>query len=453
VPFKDVVIKDDQVNIFFDDADVFEVLQTVFGEVLKASYMIDPKVKGYVNLRTVKPVKKSEVLPLMEKVLWLNGIGIIKEDELYRIVPAGDVPSEMPKIHVYPVQNSKAKDVTSLLQQIFSNMVATKARPASSPQQRGAPASPPGDTMISSSTRLIADEVSNMIIILAAEKDYSLIEETIRQIDVAPRQVLIEGFIAEVTLTDNWSLGFAWSLKVDLDDLSGFAGQNASEIATEDFSEPISGSGFTLLGVDTSGIVRAKIEALSQKNKVKLLASPHILVSDNREARIQVGQQVPIVTSETAVEGTTDIQRTVQYKDVGIILKVKPLVNESGLVTLEITQEVSYVSGQVEGTTDIVLDKTEATTHLVSQDGETIIIGGLIREDKSREKSGIPILSDIPILGYLFGSNSKNSSRKELIILLTPHVMRSQKEAVDKTREYIEKFNRAEKEIPYEPPE
>jgi general secretion pathway protein D len=134
----------------------------------------------------------------------------------------------------------------------------------------------------------------------------------------------------------------------------------------------------------------------------------------------------------------------VQYKDIGIILKVKPQVNESGLVSLEISQEISGLGEEaiIAGQKYSSITKTEAKTNLVAQDGQTIIIGGLIREDTSKSRSGIPLLSQIPLLGYLFGSTSTRTTRNELIILLTPHVMRTVQEAKIVTSDYIDRFTK-----------
>jgi general secretion pathway protein D len=182
------------------------------------------------------------------------------------------------------------------------------------------------------------------------------------------------------------------------------------------------------------------------ESKAKVLAAPHILVSDNRDAKIQVGQQVPLLTSETY--GTVGVapQRNYQYKDIGIILKVKPRINEGGLVSLEIIQEISTAEKiTLGGTEQLLLNKTEASTNLVVQDGQTIVIGGLIREDTSKASSGIPFLSRIPLIGWLFGSWEDDKKRQELIILLTPRVIKNQKDAKDLSGEYIYNMSEASK--------
>ena len=254
-----------------------------------------------------------------------------------------------------------------------------------------------------------------------------------------PRQVVIEGIIAEVTLTDNLSLGMSYMIKASAGGIDFTLGLNGSNLNTDTTKQ--TGTGFTLIGTDSSGQVRAFITALATDSKAKLLATPHILVSDNREAKIQVGSQVPITTSETYGTVGVSPQRIVQYRDIGIILKVKPRVNEGGLVSMEVAQEVSKYQtiplGNI-GETQIIIDKVEATTNLVVQDGQTIIIGGLIREDTTKARSGIPYLSKLPLVGWLFGNTDDLKTRAELIILLTPHVMKDQNDANKITSDYVD---------------
>ncbi len=548
------------VSFFFDDADVYEVIQTVFGEVLKVNYIVDPKIKGRVNFRTTTPIPRDQVLPVMEIILRLNGIAVVEEKGLYRIIPITDIPKEpapirfgrdpegvelkgvaivqvvelkyigsaeiikiltpllsqggsiidvppsfliiadtdanvkrllqmveifdseklraaRPQVFVYPVQNSKAKDVANMLQQIFLGAKPSAPTPAKAPTAGRRTVTPPslvpsetgGEALVSEVTRIFADEVTNSIIILATPEDFIKIAEAIKKIDIVPRQVVIEGLIAQVTLEDDLSLGVAWSLRTHIKlnswpfqkgNLTGEMGQNPSDMPTTSTTSTtstnpvLSGSGFTFVGTDPSGIVRAYLQALVTESRAKLLATPHILVADNREASIQVGSQIPIATStiSTAEVITGAITTSVQYKDIGIILKVKPQINESGLVSLELSQEVSTLGGavQIASQSYSSITKTEAKTNLVSQDGQTIIIGGLIREDTTQSRSGIPFLSKIPILGYLFGKTSNTKTRNELIILLTPHVMKSPQEAKVVTSDYINRFVKTTKEIKLE---
>ncbi|HEY3277840.1 MAG TPA: secretin N-terminal domain-containing protein [Syntrophorhabdaceae bacterium] len=566
------------ISLNFDDADVFSVIQTVFGDILRVNYVIDPRIKGRVTFRSVAPIPKNQVLQVMEVILRLNAIGVVEDAGLYRIVPLAEVAREpspvafgrdpakiivegksiiqvvpitflqstevvklitpflsanavvldVPKsnqiiivdtdasvrrilslietfdnekqkkkratVYVYQVQSGKARDIANLLNQIFlgarpgmSGMTGTTpmtgaslstgtsgARPATGglttgpstgamptpsmaqPSMMGYQAGrmPGQEMLVSEITRIFHDDIINSVIVLATPEDYELIKETIVKIDITPRQVVIEGVIAQISLTDELTLGLAYSMNLKFnigsDRIQGPISLNQSTLTAQaaGIADPtkLAGSGFTFIGADSNGLVRAYVNALASDSKAKLLAAPHILVSDNREARIQVGQQVPLITSETYGSTTVAPQRTVQYKDIGIILKVKPQINASGLVTLEMSQEVSTFETITlyANETQIILDKTEASSSLVVQDGQTIIIGGLIREDNTRDSSGIPYLRNIPILGYLFGNRHRKTSRVEIIILLTPHVIKNQREAAAATSEYVDNITAAE---------
>jgi general secretion pathway protein D len=528
------------ISLNFDDADIYSVIQTVFSEILKLSYIIDPRVKGRVTFRSVAPVPRDNVLPLMEVILRLNGVAVIEDKSLYRIIPISDlarepspisigrsvekitvkgkallqvVPIEYlqstevakllvpfastsavivdvpktnhiiivdtdanvkrllelvnffdselqkkkgPQVFVYHIQNSKAKDIGALLQQIFlgakqtattSDKGATQAYQAdkgtsqmpsatqpSPPSAAQAPKTGTAEGMVSDVAKIFSDEVLNAIIVLGTPEDYRIIKETIIKLDIVPRQVLIEGTIAQVQLTDKMSLGIAWAIKN-----SAGQGYYLNPGALQFDPTKISTPGLNLVGVDSGGTVTALINALAQESKAKFLATPHIMVSDNREARIQVGQQVPIVTSETFGSTTVAPQRTIQYKDIGIILKVKPQINDSGLVAMQISQEISTFTTEVlyDNSTEIIVNKTEVATNLVVNNGDTIIIGGLIRQDDTKAKQGIPFLSKIPVIGYLFGNTSTDIERVELVILLTPRVIKTKQEAQAVTDKYV----------------
>lgn len=304
--------------------------------------------------------------------------------------------------------------------------------------------------LVSPLTKIIADEGLNALVILSTQEDYEFIRAAIEQIDVIPRQVLLEGVVAEVSLKDELKLGISWALQFNPGGMRGVLG---GVDGTVGFNVPgttptsTTGTGTFSFAGTVGGDFKTVIDMLATDSRAKLLAVPHVLVSDNKEARIQVGQQVPVVSSETFGSGTIAPQRTIQYKDIGIILKVKPRINQGGLVTLDITQEVSsYETIKLFDNEDyIILKKTETTTSLVVQDGNTIIIGGLIRDDISKARSGIPFLSKIPVLGYLFGSTTESEQRTELIILLTPRVIRTHADAAAVTSDYVDSVTKTGK--------
>jgi type II secretory pathway component GspD/PulD (secretin) len=452
-----------QFTLNFDDADVYAVIHTVFGEILKVNYVVDPRVKGRVTFRAIAPIPAEKVLPLMEVILRLNGTGMMEESGLYRIVPISDIQRK-PQLFIYQVQNGKAKDIAAVLQQIFvggkggaadrppglvkagpTGSASPEPMPAHDSFAAGSPSrsatSLNGDgAIVSESVRIIADEITNTIAVLSPSEDYATIAKAIEQIDVVPRQVIIESMIASVSLDDNLSLGVAALLKGKVSGNKTEFGLNADLLTATALAQ----AGFTFLVTDTAGVVRGLLTALANETKAKVLASPHILVSDNRDAKIQVGQQVPLITSETYGVAGVSPQRNYSYRDIGIILKVKPRINEGGLVALEISQEIStYAKISVGGTEQLLLNKTDASTSLVVQDGQTIVIGGLIREDTSKSASGLPFLSRIPFIGWLFGGTEREIKRQELIILLTPRVIKNQKEAKNLSGEMINKMAEA----------
>lgn len=253
---------------------------------------------------------------------------------------------------------------------------------------------------------------------------------------------MIEVLIMEITLTDELKFGLEWSLKAKGN--QGFANISGSFIpttipSTTSGATTIPAPGFTFLGIDSLGLIRGFLQTLATQGKTKVLASPHILAADNREAKIQIGKQVPIVTD---VLSTTVTTQTVQYKDTGVILEVTPSINDSGLVSMKIKQEVStFVFQQIGSNTFPVFSKREASTYSVAQDGQTIVIGGLIQEITGNNKSGLPFLSRIPILGYLFGYTDNTIERTEIILLLTPKVVRNQVEAENLTNFYIHRLD------------
>ncbi|OPY92039.1 MAG: Type II secretion system protein D precursor [Syntrophaceae bacterium PtaU1.Bin231] len=539
----------DMFNLNFDDADIYTIIQTIFGEVLKANYVVDPRVKGRVTFRAVAPVPASSVLPLMEVILRLNGVGIVKDGDLYRIVPISDISKEpspvsygrdpakietkgtallqvvpilhiqssevlklitpfastnavlidvpkgnqiilvdtdanvkrmlslialfdndgvkqkKPQVFVYKVQNSKAKDIASLLQQVFMGKSGTgEQAPPSARAAAGSPAyssssapsaaagasqsqvsviSAGSEARVAEFTKIISDDITNTVVVMSTPEDYDAIKKVIEQIDIVPRQVIIEGMIASIQLTDNLKFGLAALFKGGISGFNTSAGINPGTLTATN-PAALTQAGFTFLATDAAGTVRSLITGLVSDSRAKVLASPHILVSDNRDAKIQVGQQIPLISSETYGAVGVTPQRNYQYRDIGIILKVKPRINEGGLVSLELYQEIStFEKVNLGGTDQLLLNKTDASTNLVVQDGQTIIIGGLIREDITNTGSGVPFLSKIPLIGWLFGGFEDDKKRSEIIILLTPNVIRNQKDAKDLSRDYIDSMSEA----------
>lgn len=307
----------------------------------------------------------------------------------------------------------------------------------------------PGQTQPLSDIRITADVANNALIIAATGQEYGRIEAALQKLDIVPLQVLIEATIAEVTLSNELSFGLQYFFKSNRFSTAyapgGFinsaasAADTALSAAFPGFSL-IPGANFAFTSASGSSAV---IKALSEMTAVRVLSSPNLLVMNNRSARLQVGDQVPVATQSAISTITPNAPEvnTIDYRDTGVILTVTPRVNTSGLVHLDIAEEVSEViqttSSKLNSPT---ISQRRLTSSVAALDGQTIGLGGLIRDVRSDSSAGVPVLKDIPVVGYLFGGRTNSGVRTELIVLLTPHVIRSQADAEAATQELRDKL-------------
>ena len=269
-------------------------------------------------------------------------------------------------------------------------------------------------TGLQDTVRIVVDEINNALIIQASAADYAYLEEVIKKLDVLPRQVIIDARLFEVDLTDAFQFGVAATLQARA------AGTNITTAKTAPVTGALTVNTFALLG-DAREVLLA-IEALREKTKVKVLEAPSVLALDGTEARIVVGGEVPY-PSGSFIPATGGSTSSIQYRDTGVSLIVIPRISASGTVTLMLAQEVSTLGAPTsDGPT---FNKTSVSTTLAVQDGETVAIAGLIRDSNTSGRSGIPWLSEIPLIGALFGTTKRTANRTELLILITPHVIRT----------------------------
>lgn len=396
------------------------------------------------------------------------------ETWIERLDRTGD--GEEPQIYVYPVQNARAANLAQVLSEIFGARAATVGPPsllapgreavqlgstkgfefgavAASPAEaeaaetarsartallRARAAPPPAisaafgpESAGQPEIRIIADDSTNSLVIRALPRDYRQIREAIERLDTLPLQVLIEATIAEVTLTNDLRYGVEWFFKSG--DFQTTLSQRIGGSVTSAFP------GFSALvsGADA----RAVLNALEAVSDVNVISSPQLLVLDNQTARLQVGDQVPITVQQaTPLTGGIDtIVNSIELRDTGVILTVTPRVNAGGLVVLEIQQEVSNVVRsetltESERATPTISQRQVSTTVAV-QSGETVALGGLITDNRDRSRSGVPILSAIPVIGVLFSTRNSVNARTELLVLLTPSVIDSPERARAVTEE------------------
>jgi general secretion pathway protein D len=308
------------------------------------------------------------------------------------------------------------------------------------PQAAAAEGAPPATEPLSAETgagggaapenrmRIIANRRNNALLIYATPSEYTVIEGMLRKIDIIPLQVLIEATIAQVTLNDTLQYGTQFFFKAD-------------HVANTLGTPPVTGfpslTGLTFPSTSPFYILSKSpnfaLAALAAVTKVKVLSAPQVMVLDNEPARIQVGQQVPVLTGQavSTITTTAPVVNSVDYHSTGVIMQVTPRVNSGGLVALDIAQEVSDVAAQATNTVmgSPTFDDQVFRTRVVVQDGQTIGMAGLIRDNVSNGNSGIPFLKDIPILGTLVSTQNNSRMRTELLVLITPHVVHDQRDA------------------------
>jgi general secretion pathway protein D len=446
------------------DVDAFEHMKIRFFKIENAD--VKDIAKELENIFTSFGIGKSpdkgiglKFIPIerVSCILSISSIPEIFEKVEYwlGVLDTVDLEAEE-QIFIYFVENGKADEIADVLKKVYGEGVPEKTRKKQPTRKRKtAPKKPAeGIRIVAGKIKIVTDDTTNSIIVRATPHDYSLIKETILKLDIIPKQVLIEVLIAEVTLSGDTQFGIEWALLGDTAEIGGYKGQDKGEISFgigglgTDLTKNLA-RGFTYRF--DSNRLQAFLLAQASKNKLNILSSPHILAADNKEARIEVGQEVPIVTSEYVPQGVqSDIStsRSIEYRSTGVILTVTPRINEKGLVAMEISQEVSEAMPVVAGGIQSpVISNRKAETSLVVQDGQTIVIGGLIKDQTSKTISGVPILSSIPLLSYLFSDTKEKNEKIELIILITPHVISNLDEVDMVTEEFKEKLGQIKKLI------
>ncbi len=294
--------------------------------------------------------------------------------------------------------------------------------------------------------RVIADEVNNAILVYATRSEYQKIESTLRRLDVRSAQVLIEATLIEVTLKDELAYGLQWAFN-DNRNTTGYTGRGVlSTVGGGLLGPALKGFSYTLS--NAAGDVRAVLNALADKSLVKMLSSPTLMVLDNQTASIVVGNQQPIKSGETVATTGTAISTSIQYKDTGVSLAFTPSINAGNIVTMLIKQSVTDVGDKDDATGQRAFLQRQLESKVAIRSGETLVLGGLIRDNVTTTKSGIPLLQDIPVLGAAFRNTGSLTNRTELLVILTHRVVRSDedtRELTDELRNRMQSFSSIER--------
>ncbi len=332
-------------------------------------------------------------------------------------------------IYFYDVENTTAVDIGKAVNQL---LLGTNVSPLPA-NAGGAQSTKSSQTFLSDTgakNKVVVDELRNSLIFRGDPNEWQEILNLIRHFDKPAKQVLVEVTIAEITLIEDQNLGIEWLFDVTTDDLTGLAGTLGGL--------GIGSSGFSF-NLDSGGETRAMLNAFASKDLVDIVSTPRIMVKSGTTASIDVGTDVPTLTSQQASselseEGNTGILQTIEYRKTGVLLSVKPTVYSGNRVALEVTQEMSEVSTRT--ASDIkspAILTRRIETSLTLRDGGSVLLGGLIYTTTGKGSSGIPWLMDIPYLGQLFSVDSVNETRTMLVMLIVPYIVENDEDAMEIT--------------------
>lgn len=419
---------------------LFELKNSGAGEVVAELNAIFSQM-GYIK---TPPAAGILLLPLdrLNAILMVNPF-----PNLYPTVKSwiekldsANVGSTEVTTNVYHVQHGDAESFANVLRQLY----------VEDPKKPKVPGQTAGTAMVEGPVLILSHPETNTIIIRTAERNYQIINETLKRLDRMPKQVLIEVLIAEIQLSDSLEFGLEWALKGNsgntsvsmANNLGGLSG--AASVATNlgntgAFNPVGNAQGLSVFAYKSTDMM-GLLHTLATRSQLDIKASPVLMTANNRPASIDITNELPISTITQTQTGAT--AQNIQYRSVGIRLSVTPKINEEQFVSLSVDQEISQIDDgraaqfKALGITAMPLLRRQAKSNVVVRDQETLILGGMISEQKGSGRSGIPWLSDIPFLGWLFGVSSKTASKTELLILLTPHVISTEEEAQRLTEEY-----------------
>jgi len=464
----------------FQDVDLRSVI-TALAEAgnLNVSYGEIPSRR--VTLRLREPIAKADVLPLLKSFVQSNGLHVVQEEKFIRLEAdvgrtGGSVASSgqndtaqanEARIYVHRLKHVRAAKLAATLQAIFGSAPTSQTAPAlgarSLSQQLTAnqmpratsdsvkptklsvtPATPAGlPGVLHDKVQIVSDETTNALVIHAQPGDYEIVRRAIDALDLRPLQVLIEVLIAEVRHTSELDLGVSATSTLEPPNAASI-GPLISSTSTADLIIRLSKS--------ATFDINVAVRALQTRGEVRILSRPVLLAQNNQEAKILVGSQRPFVQVFRSLPTDAGVRdQVVQYKDVGTSLTILPTINADGYVNLQVAQEVSTATTEVQFGAPIISTR-EASTHLFVRDGQTAVLGGLVDREQDRTRSGIPWLSALPIAGHLFGYTTESRSSTELFLFVTPHIVDADDE-LDRLRRQMEgRSPQLRDQLPRNPP-
>ena len=425
------------ITLDFNNVDL-PVFVKFISELTRKNFIIDEKVKGKITIFSPAKITVDQAYSAFLSVLDLKGFTAIPVGEVIQILPTTEVPPER-SVNVYYLENANAEELIKVL----SGLVVRP--PAPTPMRTGTRG--PGD--FEGPVQLFADKSTNALIIMASPRDYEALKVVIKKLDVKRRQVYVEAVIMEIGLDKLREIGVEVQAPLQTDASGNLAdkfqpagGTNFGGIGTFATQGPVGLTGlaigvvkgtFKFGGKDFLN-VGALLRALQSDTEVNILSTPQILTSDNQKAEIVVGENRPFITGQSQSVGG-NVLTTIERKDVGITLRLTPQIMESDHVRLDLYQEISTISESVSQTVGSTVvgpttNKRSANTAIIVKDQQTVVVGGLIRDNITKSVRKVPFLGDIPILGWLFKIQTRRTEKTNLLIFLTPYIVRESTEMV-----------------------
>lgn len=415
--------------------DVFEELEHILNTA-------EGGLTGLASMVRVLPVERlNSILVVSPRATYIETVGNWVEQ-----LDSIDEPASESTLHIYEVLNGNASQMAMLLSTIYaedgssggSKGGKSQVAPGMQSQRSGSgggsgggmPSTGAGQSMggssfeLGESIRVVSDDYNNALLVYASHYEYKKVERILKKLDVIATQVLIEASIVEVQLVDGLQYGLEWIFQNGIG--SDYSGQGTLDLLGAAGLSTVA-PGFSYEVSNSAGDMKAVVNALAEESLVNVISTPSVLVLDNHTAAIHVGDQQPIQSMVSVTDGGV-AQTSIEYKDTGVKLEVTPSVNDGGLVTLDIMQSVTDVGPEDSATGQRSFTEREVSSRIAVRSGASVVLGGLIRDNDAKSKSGVPLLMDIPVLGSLFSNTSNTLVRTELLIFITPRVVETDDE-------------------------
>jgi len=399
-----------EITLDFKEVDL-PIFVKFISELTGQNFILDDRVKGKVTIFSPEKIPVRRAYDIFVAILDLKGFAISPHGEIQQIVPVSDIPPER-TIRVYTLEHAAAEEIAKVL----TGLVPKTAGPPRKSRPSGE---------LTAAIQILPDKTTNTLIITATDEDYALLQGLIQKLDLKRRQVYVEAVVLEMAADKFRELGtelgavLGYGSSADVATVGGINQNPTDLIGLADLASRLN------IAVRPLN-VRAFLRALQTTSDVNVLSTPQILTTDNQKAEIVVAQNVPFPGAQSQTVGG-NVQTTIERKDVGIILRLTPNVLENNIVKLDVYQEISSVleTATTVGTVSLgpTTNKRSASTTVIVEHAQTVMIGGLIRDNVILTQRKIPLLGDIPYLGWLFRFSTRRVEKTNLLIFLTPHIL------------------------------